>query len=539
MAAKQNGHKHPQEHPHARPFHNNIIVNYDKDNDDESWFDFRPFPTDNSCLSCSVSFDDNNFEKSITRTNILVPPRSSTARPRDKGYNNITMTRCSVTEADDDDDDIEEQEEVEDDEGPAEVSVSEESNSVYSDSISCSESFDSNRIELIQLEENDESLVDLTLDCRSMDDELASEIFVHLRGNTHLKVLRLKCGARHHAGNNGSPHQEEEEAFCKIVSALKYNVSVECLNISGAMTINREISSSLASSMAHNSRIQSIRMHQCKFVGSSLAILLVAMQHMKQIRQLSFHSCDWEEHNTETIASSLPYLNLNSLSLVGMNIASGVWPYLYKNILHSENLVELDLSRNYLDQQNVRLLTKSLTMSKNSIKTLALSRCGLTYPCAKELYTGLRDHPSLTSLNISHNPRLTDKSAIFLKDLIKYNRSITNLQVQNCNLSTYSVNSIDSGLRYNNSILKTFFSETASMAIFEVVDIIGKFDMLDAVPSFGGSNFTPFEKESKDENSAPRRKKPSGNNVDRSKEHRTFRTKGKENLLQPHKDNIL
>jgi hypothetical protein len=546
------------QHLSNRPIYSNVIVNDDDndnaednehDDDDDKSFDFRPFPDDeNSCMmSDIVSFDDT-FERSIL--SMLPPEPQSTAVPQiiegdEENTSSVSPVLDISSEADDDnsvdrDDNDEEEdcptevseesnsihadnndddisvnqvEEDDDEDVPADVSV--ESNSVYSGGESCSDSCESNRIEFIQLEENDESLTDLTLDCQSMDEELASEIFVHLRSNTHLKVLRLKCGGRHYLGSsNDTPHQEEE-SFCKIVSALKHNTSIEQLEINGAITINRCVSSALATSLAHNSRIQIILMDQCKFVGASLAILFVAMQHLKQIRQLGFHSCDWEEHNAETVASSLPYLNLHSLSLVGMNIASEAWPYLFRNILHSKNLVQLDLSRNTLEESDVRLLVKSLTMSKNSIKTLCLAHCGLTHPCAKE-FLGLREYHSLTSLDISHNPRLADKSAIYFKDLIKCNRSITKLHVQNCNLSQYSLNAIDSGLRYNNSILKSFLSEKTSMAIFEVVDIIGKFDMLDAVPSFGGSGFARLEKEEEEEDekkpTAPRLMKHTGEN---------------------------
>ena len=54
------------------------------------------------------------------------------------------------------------------------------------------------------------------------------------------------------------------------------------------------------------------------------------------------------------------------------------------------------------------------------------------------------------------------------------------------------------------------------MAIFEVVDIIGKFDMLDAVPSFGGSGFARLEKEVEEDDekkpTAPWLMKHSGEN---------------------------
>ncbi|KAL7441334.1 hypothetical protein ACHAXH_005792 [Discostella pseudostelligera] len=468
------------------------------DSVDESYFDFRPFPEDTSCLSVSVSFD-NNFEQSIQS---MEPFKFRSAAPQEKGDDIMTKNKISLTASTllDVSSDVEEEEDT-----PAEVSA--ESNSVCSDGSS-----GSNRIEFIQLEENDESLVEITLDCRAMEEELASEIFVHLRSNTHLKLLRLKCAATR---NGNSNDDRQQKALCKIVSALKFNDSIERLEINGAITINREVASSLAPALAYNPSMQVIRMNKVKFVGASLSILFVAMQHMKQIRQLSFHHCDWEEHNAETIASSLPYLNLHSLALVGMNIASEAWPYLFQNILQSKNLVQLDLSRNHLEEDNLRALIKSITTSRNPIKTLFLSACGLTYPCAKELSMGLREYNSLTSLDISHNPNLTDKSAIYFKDLIKCNRSITKFVCHDCNMSQYSVNAIDSGLRYNNSILKSFLSETATMAIFEVVDIIGKFDMLEAVPSFGGANFAPLIEEKKEE-SASRPKKQSGNNKSRS-----------------------
>ena len=474
----------------------------DDDDDDETSFasfDSLQYQDESSCLSCR-SFD--NIE-------LRLPRRRAPQRRGEGGVINankkLTTALDVSSEADEDQD------------GPAEVSG--DSNSVYSGG-SCSGSFDSNRIELIQLEENDETLLDLTVDCRMMDEESASELFVHLRSNTHLKVLRIICG-----GKSGSS-KRQQDAFCKIVSSLEYNVSIEHIEIIGAIVINREVSGWLAPSLAHNQRVKIISMKKCKFVGSGMAILLVAIQHMKHIRQLKFFSCDWEEHNAETIASSLPYLNLHSLSLVDMNIASDAWPYLFRNIMQSKNLVVLDLSRNQMNKTVLRLLTKSLATTKRTISTLALSSCGLTLPCAKELSIGLREYSSLSSLDISHNPLLTDKGAIYLKDLIKCNRSITNLKVSDCDLSKHSMNAIECGLRYNNSILKSFFSETASQAIFEVVDIIGQFDMLEAVPSFG-SKFAPLEAEQEKEESSASDRRQGNRRLPGSQSKQKIQTRNK------------
>jgi hypothetical protein len=63
----------------------------------------------------------------------------------------------------------------------------------------------------------------------------------------------------------------------------------------------------------------------------------------------------------DTVTCSLPYLNLHSLSLVGVSIALDAWLHLFRNVGRSRDLVVLlDLSGNRLDMAVVESLTRRL-----------------------------------------------------------------------------------------------------------------------------------------------------------------------------------
>ena len=344
---------------------------------------------------------------------------------------------------------------------------------------------------LLRLEDNDESLSSLAVDCKLTSANRAKYVAQFLPENTHLKKLRLTCG-------NKVSHRN---TFCKIISGLKDKSAVECIEIQDAV-LNRESSTWLISFFSRSRTLNQISMINCIFVGAGLPILLVAMQHNRHLRHLNFHGCDWDEHNSETIAASLPFLNLHSLSLVDINIDLDAWPYLFENIERLKNLIVLDLSRNKVDGEFIRLLAKSLTIQK-SVSTLTLSSCGIDDHGAKELAKGLRKYSPLTKLVLSRNVELSDKGVVYLKDLIKFNQSISELKVDGCGLNNRSLNSIESGLRYNNSFLKSFFSESTSQAIFGVVDSIENIDIgestrtiVEAV-SFG-SGSSPAKEEGED-----------------------------------------
>jgi len=155
------------------------------------------------------------------------------------------------------------------------------------------------------LEKDDSSLVDIEVDCNLMDADAARCMSLVLQENTHLERLRLDCG------NDSS----RLDVIRRIVSGLKGNSSVSRIEIHD-LTMDRDTSSWMAHSLATSKSLKHLSMTKCRFLGSGLGVLFVAMQPNKHIRHLAFRWCDWDEHNTDIVATSLPLLNLLSLSLI-------------------------------------------------------------------------------------------------------------------------------------------------------------------------------------------------------------------------------
>ncbi|KAL7553600.1 hypothetical protein ACHAWF_016907 [Thalassiosira exigua] len=317
---------------------------------------------------------------------------------------------------------------------------------------------------LIHLEESNPSLTELTIDCKTLDKEAAIYVEQFLPTNTRVEKLCLHCGDR-------SSHRQ---VFRRLLSGVKDSKSIQCIEVRDLKT-NREAAELLVPSFAHSQKLKRIRMENCEFVGSGLAMLFVAQQHNKHIRHLDFHSCRWEGHNVDIVASSLQFMSLHSLSLVDVNVPMDCWPFLFRSVEKCKAIIHLDLSKCKMDDNVVGLLAKSIK-SQNMISQLSLSACDLDNKCIKSIATGLRNY-NLAALDISQNREINDRGVVYLKDLIKFNKSLNQLNVEGCSLNRQSMEVIKSGLRYNNSFLKSFFSETTSQTIFGVVDSIEQIDL--------------------------------------------------------------
>ena len=355
---------------------------------------------------------------------------------------------------------------------------------------------------LHRLEENDSSLVDLDIDCKAFDAEDAKNISLLLPDNTRLTRLRVYCGTNGRINSSSVSDNAKHAGICRrVLTGLKENSSIEHVEIHD-MTLDRDTATWMASSVLSNGKsLTRLTLTNCRFVGSGLAILFIAMQHNRHIRHLSFHSCVWEDHNAEIVASALPFLNLHSLSLCDIKIHVDSWPYLFKNIKRSKELLLLDLSRNKLDESIISQLTKTMILQKN-ISTLVLTSCGIDDHCNKELANGLRKYSPLSTIDLSKNREMTDKGIVYLKDLLKFNTSITELKLDGCGLSGRSLDAIESSLRYNNSVFKGFLSESASQTIFGVVDMIEEIN-IGAALSFGYGESTSRRKDTSTFGSPP------------------------------------
>eukprot|EP00550_Attheya_septentrionalis_P009177 CAMPEP_0198287058 /NCGR_PEP_ID=MMETSP1449-20131203/5993_1 /TAXON_ID=420275 /ORGANISM="Attheya septentrionalis, Strain CCMP2084" /LENGTH=442 /DNA_ID=CAMNT_0043984953 /DNA_START=100 /DNA_END=1428 /DNA_ORIENTATION=- len=311
---------------------------------------------------------------------------------------------------------------------------------------------------------NHRSLKEIDIDEMSISKSLAIDIADALPKNTYLTKLRL-------ISNRGLEEKMNHSIFNIIVSGLGRNAYITTVEIMYA-TITRDTANALGVALARNEALKKICLSNCDFSTTGLSVLFMGMQHNKSIEDVTIRSCDLGNSASDIVAASLPLMKPRCLTLEHTNIGNDGLRFLFDNVLKNDNLRELSLSGNQLDKDSIKLLASCLKSPKQKVDKLVLSSCGLNYACIRAFSNGLKLNPTLTNIDLSENG-FGDEGALVLKRLLIKNNSILELNVEECNITDARLEkAIVDGLRYNNSFLKSMFSEQISLSIMESVDMI-------------------------------------------------------------------
>jgi len=323
---------------------------------------------------------------------------------------------------------------------------------------------------------NDGNLVEMDIECSLIGKDIAKEMKDVLPSNNRLQKLCIGCSSdKHH-----------RQIFRIILSGLGGNSSVSELVVRGASQVktqegtndrifnfDREAVSWLSPALAMNQSVQRICLKECRFIDSAIAILFMGMQHSR-IKEISIVSCNLSDFNADIVSASLPLMGLTSLSIVDASLTTNGLRFVCDNIKKTASLTKLNLCRNALGRQGATLLAKSIKSSVHcKLTDLMLSSCSLDDVSTHHLVESLKGLPSLSIIDLSQN-ELSDQGALYLKGLLEMNNAITDLRVDGNKITSRKrLAAIADGLRYNNSVLKTFgFSATTSLAIFQTVDAL-------------------------------------------------------------------
>jgi len=278
-------------------------------------------------------------------------------------------------------------------------------------------------------------------------------------------------------------HQLNQRNFKVLCGGLAKSSSILHVHIQNA-ELDREAANVLGTALSQKAPLQSVTLKNCTFVGSGLAVLFIGLQHNPRIQSLIMHSCDLNDtRHSDVVAASLPFMKLKSLALINTNLSLSGLAFLYENIEQSPKLAMLNLSRNskVARRGSIKLLVSCLQSPHQRLEKLSLAACGLDDTAVAKLCKGLAtgqgqlQHSgaaALSSLTLSNNSGIGDAGAACLKKLLEQNKDLVELHVDGCRISKKQLKEIADGLRYNNSFLKSLFSETTSKAIFDSVDFI-------------------------------------------------------------------
>lgn len=339
-----------------------------------------------------------------------------------------------------------------------------------------------------RLSRDDPRLTEVELDVLALGaDADMSELLALNNVVTKLSLVGPAGGTkRHRARTHQTNEREEEEGGREEEQQRMYlrNLKVLCKGWPQSTsikhvciqntTLDREVASVLGTALAGSAGpLQILTLQNCALVGSGPAVLFVGLQHNPRLQSLVVQACDLRGGPSDLVAATLPRMKLKSLALIDTNLGMEDLEFLCDNVEGSSELVLLNLSHNRLRKRGTKRLVSMLKSPQQRLQKIVLVSCGLDDFCISRVAQGLAEGNTLSSLNLSHNA-FGDAGAKRLKHMLEKNREVKELLVDGCHISKKLVKGISDGLRYNNSFLKSIFSETTSMAIFDSVDFIEK-----------------------------------------------------------------
>lgn len=307
---------------------------------------------------------------------------------------------------------------------------------------------------------NDPKLTEIDISIESNDYETCNEFSKALSMNFHVQILHL-------TGNNS---EVRHKIFKTITAAVAKNSSISTLEMKRA-SIDRQMAIELGISLGCCKSLQTLKLTNCDFKDSALAILFLGLQHCATLQEIIINCCDLSKSGLDYVAATLSFMKIKSLSLIDSNIASEEMKFLFKRIAKNSYLGELNLSRNSLDVNDAQSLALCLKSSEQNIQNLTLGSCSLDDECIQILSNSFMQSKRLQKISLPRND-FTGKGAMVLKRVLEKNSSIIELNVDGCRISSNKKLAIADALRCNNSFLKSFCSNEVSITILDAVDLL-------------------------------------------------------------------
>lgn len=139
----------------------------------------------------------------------------------------------------------------------------------------------------------------------------------------------------------------------------------------------------------------------------------------------------------------LRILNLSSNELTARGC-----DFLVKGLLRNRTLNDLDLGFNEIGDQGSISLARALQISRCSLQRLRLRNNGITSHGATALFAALRKNSRLCLLDLSSND-ICDYCLCTLSDVLIYNRTLTDLAIDNCRVSKIGCSKLARPLKIN------------------------------------------------------------------------------------------
>ena len=235
--------------------------------------------------------------------------------------------------------------------------------------------------------------------------------------------------------------------------------------------------------------IPCVRIHECNLSPRCMKAFTQGLgSHSQCVECLVLSSNSIDEQSVEILSEWLSNSNIKTLVLMVCNIGCKGLTFIL-NALKGRFIQELQLLASYvqIDESNGSILQdfiistpfmKTLCLQFNeqvsnigahyiaqalrhntTLKTLNLSRCGITLPGAMTLCDSLETNTSVNDLNLSEND-IGDDGIFCLSHSLELNKALTTLDVVSCKFTKLGLKSLALMLTFNTTIKKIAWADT-------------------------------------------------------------------------------
>ncbi|CAI9616887.1 unnamed protein product [Staurois parvus] len=149
------------------------------------------------------------------------------------------------------------------------------------------------------------------------------------------------------------------------------------------------------------SRIEELQLSYTHLTDSSCPHLASGIRNNPTLRTLDLSVNNLEGPHFRDLMAALTTSRIEGLLLVGNHLTDSSCPHLASGIRNNPTLRTLNLSKNNLEGPHFRDLMAALTTSR--IEELQLHNTHLTDSSCPHLASGIRNNPTLRTLNLSRN----------------------------------------------------------------------------------------------------------------------------------------
>ncbi|XP_072466334.1 NACHT, LRR and PYD domains-containing protein 12-like isoform X2 [Notamacropus eugenii] len=217
------------------------------------------------------------------------------------------------------------------------------------------------------------------------------------------------------------PYEALSAVYCS-----KHCLGAQKLSISCPCDIPEGVWEDLFSVVNKNQNLKELHLFHTRFVDSRMENLSAALRNPKcELRKLSLASCCLTSICSQNLFSALN---------------------------HNKSLKDLDLSKNFFSEKEIKLLFKALENQNCTLEKLSLQSCYLSPASFQSLFTALNNNKSLKVLDLSKNFLAEKEIQLLCKALENKTCKLEKLSLQCCGLSPLCFQILFSALLCNNSL---------------------------------------------------------------------------------------